>query len=121
MEELNTIIVEKWPEILSYVFNFVSYFLFLLYRTKFSKTKNSMTLLFKDRVDKVDTIDKNLRSDIEIERIAMREELEASIEEYKKSKIAYEKCMNEMSKMHRAIIEIIAEQEEIDNGTNTER
>lgn len=117
MEELKAIIIEKWPAILSYVLNLVAYFLFLLYKSKFSKTKDNMTLLFNDRVDKVNTLDTNLRNDVETERASMRKELAASIEEYKKSIAEYEACKKEISKMRNAVIEIIADQEEFKNDT----
>jgi hypothetical protein len=117
MEKLKVIIIEKWPAILSYVLNLVAYFLFLLYKSKFSKTKDNMTVLFNDRVDKVNTLDTNLRTYIETERASMRKELAVSIEEYKKSKAAYEACVKEISKMRNAVIEIIADQEEFKNDT----
>lgn len=120
MEELKTIIIERWPEIVSYALNFIAYFLFLVYRTRFIKTRNNMRVLFDDKVTQVNTIDKNLRTDIETERVAMREDLLNAIEEHKRSKAEYDKCIAELNRMGKALAEIIAEQEVDDNGTDNE-
>lgn len=120
MEELKLIIIEKWPEILSYVLNLIAYFLFLLYRAKFTKTKNSMSLLFKDKVKQVSAIDTNMRTDMERERAAMRAEFSATQEEYKKSKKEYEEYLVKLHKMGRALAELLKEKEGKKNGTDTE-
>lgn len=118
MEELKVIVTENWPAIVSYALNIMAYFLFLVYRNCFSKTRDSMRVLFNDKVTQVNTIDKNMRADIEIEKATIQQKLTEAIEEYKKSKADYDACIAEISKMSRALAEIILEQEETTVGTD---
>lgn len=120
MEEFTALLVENAPEIMSYVLSALAYFLLFLYRQRFGKTRDSMQVLFNDKVTQVNKVDKNLRADIEKERALMREELNNAIAEYNKSKADYEVCIAELSKMNKALNEIIAEQEEINYAADFE-
>lgn len=67
MEEIRQWLANYLPEFISYIVNLIFYFLFFLYRSKVTSTKNALGVLFKEKVSEVDKTDKALRKDMEIQ------------------------------------------------------
>lgn len=99
MEEIKMLLIEKWPEILNYVLTAVAYFFFLLYRSKFNKTKDNVLTAFKDKVGEVIKTDENAKS-----------ELKAAIDEYNKSRKEFEALIIRIKKTEAALINVIEEE-----------
>lgn len=114
MEEIKVLLIEKWPEILSYVLNLVAYFLFLLYRSKFAKTKDSMLMSFTEKVGDVNKSEEAMRQEMLAERAATQNDLLAAIKEYEESKKEFDALTARLKRTESALLSVI--EEEVING-----
>ena len=94
MEEVKQIIVEHWPEIVSYFFTFVSYFLLFLYRSKVNGTRNNVVTLFKEGNK---------------EMITMKAE-------YEKAKRNYEKASKRLKNVEDALEVLLEDETEVSSN-----
>lgn len=91
VEELEALLIDKAPEVISYVLNVLAYILIILFQNKNRKTKVVMKMLFEDKVKQV-----------EDERLATK----AENEELRAENVTYAK---EVATLRRALKELIEE------------
>jgi hypothetical protein len=108
MEYVREYIVTNWSTIIEYAVIVIAYFLFFLYRSKVSGTKRDLTVMFREKADKVMVTEAKLRRDMEDELIQAKISYKTATDEI------YDLCAR-VKRLENTIQELITE-EVIDDG-----
>lgn len=104
MEEFKALLLEQWPQVLSYGLTIVAYFLVFLNRSWFDKIRNNMKMIFTEKVAQVDNLNKKAMDElIEAKRVYTEK-----IEEYAK-------LIKDVARLKDVVKEMLV-QEDVDNG-----
>jgi peptidoglycan hydrolase CwlO-like protein len=110
MEELKQLLIEKWPDILSFLGLLLSYFLIYVYNNRVTIAKNAMNAIFKENTDNVTKETKEARKKIEKELASAKKAYEDAVSQIDDIK-------KQSEKTQRALRALLEEMEENNNGT----
>jgi hypothetical protein len=119
MEELKSLLIEKWPDIISFLSVIVSYFLIYIYKNRMTIAKNTMTMIFKENTNNVEKEMKETSRKVERELVAAKKSYEDAVSQIKELKAQLERTQ-------RAVLILLETEEEndgaeiFDDGRNTE-
>ena len=110
MEELKQLLIEKWPDILSFLGLLLSYFLIYVYNNRVTIAKNAMNAIFKENTDNVTKETKEARKKIEKELASAKKAYEDAVSQINDIK-------KQSEKTQRALQALLEEMEENNSGT----
>ena len=86
MENIMNLILKNWSTILEYVLMFLSYFFVFLYRSKIQNTRNNLSIEYKAN------------------RTYMSQQIKLAQDKYEEKAAAFDKAVNDIETMKRAIV-----------------
>lgn len=122
MEELRALLVEKWPDILSYLVMAIGYFLIFLFKRSTSKSVVTMKTTVKGNTSYVDTTVTDLRRDVAFDRNVMQAQLDEAKKLYAIAVSRCEELETRLANAEKALTIFINEETEVvENGEDSTR
>ena len=109
MAEFKNFIIEEWPQIIEYALYFIAYFLIFLYRAKVKKSSGDMRVVVKENTSCVKKLDEELRS-------TFTAAINIAEEKYMQAKKEYERVINKITNLEKAVRVIIEGTEDIEDA-----
>lgn len=110
MQELLQMIMERLPEILSLLLSLLISFLFILFRIMVRKTKENMTSLFREKVQRLNTQDVALRADMAKVFDTLEKDLATTKTALLEAKADYERSTKEIDSLKSTLLILISEE-----------
>ena len=106
MEAYLMTMMENWPDVLKWTVTLVFYFIVFFYRAKIKDTVQTLSTVFKEKVEEMVSCDKSLRA-------SMAEELLEAKSKYNDAIGEIEELKSRLNRAERALTELLADDSEV--------